>query len=204
MTVSAVAALVVFVLAMVAAFGWRTVVQLRTTGDTGLRLDAGPIGSAGWWGKLLFIGALLLAAAAPVLAFTGAVRPLVWHPGLAMGGLIIAVAGIAVTLTAQWQMGASWRIGVDQEERTTLVTAGLFAHLRNPIFTGMLAVLAGLTGMVPSLIMLTALPSLLAAVQIQVRVVEEPYLLTTHGPAYRDYAQRAGRFLPAVGRLTSG
>jgi len=34
-----------------------------------------------------------------------------------------------------------------------------------------------------------------------VRAVEEPYLLDTHGDAYRGYATRVGRFLPGVGRL---
>jgi protein-S-isoprenylcysteine O-methyltransferase Ste14 len=35
--------------------------------------------------------------------------------------------------------GASWRIGVDPDERTTLVTSGPFAIARNPIFTAMAA-----------------------------------------------------------------
>jgi len=38
-------------------------------------------------------------------------------------------------------------------------------------------------------------------VKIQVRLVEEPYLLRTHGPAYARYAQRVGRFLPGLGTL---
>lgn len=36
---------------------------------------------------------------------------------------------------------------------------------------------------------------------LQVRLVEEPYLLRTHGEVYRDWAARTGRFLPGVGRL---
>ena len=38
-------------------------------------------------------------------------------------------------------------------------------------------------------------------VEIQVRIVEEPHLDKTHGPTYRNYAHRVGRFVPAVGRL---
>ena len=41
---------------------------------------------------------------------------------------------------------------------------------------------------------------LLAAIQVQVRAVEEPYLLAVHGDAYRDYAARVGRFVPRMGR----
>ena len=40
-----------------------------------------------------------------------------------------------------------------------------------------------------------------AAVQLQVRVVEEPYLLATHGKTYAAYAARVGRFVPGAGRL---
>jgi protein-S-isoprenylcysteine O-methyltransferase Ste14 len=107
----------------------------------------------------------------------------------------------AVVLLAQGAMGASWRIGVDDSERTDLVTDGLFRWIRNPIFTGMAAVSAGVALMAPTLIAVLALVCLTAAVQIQVRVVEEPYLRRTHGRAYADYAATAGRFLPAIGRL---
>jgi ABC-type nickel/cobalt efflux system permease component RcnA len=34
-------------------------------------------------------------------------------------------------------MGASWRIGVDEGERTTPVTTGPFGLVRNPIFAAM-------------------------------------------------------------------
>ncbi|MBB4934751.1 protein-S-isoprenylcysteine O-methyltransferase Ste14 [Lipingzhangella halophila] len=47
-----------------------------------------------------------------------------------------------------------------------------------------------------------ALAALIAAVQLQVRTIEEPYLLRTHGHAYRTYAVRTGRFLPGLGRLS--
>ena len=41
----------------------------------------------------------------------------------------------------------------------------------------------------------------IAAVQIQVRVVEEPYLQRVHGAACGGYAARDGRFLPGLGRM---
>lgn len=59
---------------------------------------------------------------------------------------------------------------------------------------------AGLALMVPNLVAVLALAALVAAVQLQVRVVEEPYLLNTHGDDYAAYTARAGRFLPGIGR----
>ncbi|WP_338600594.1 isoprenylcysteine carboxylmethyltransferase family protein [Saccharopolyspora sp. SCSIO 74807] len=117
-------------------------------------------------------------------------------------GLVMAVIGIAATLAAQQNMGHSWRVGVDHAETTTLVTSGAFALVRNPVFTAMITTGAGLALLAPNPLEVTALAALVLAIEIQVRVVEEPYLLATHGHAYRNYATRAGRFLPGLGRLT--
>lgn len=100
-------------------------------------------------------------------------------------------------------MGNSWRIGVEDEERTELVTGGAFSLARNPIFTTMIVTAAGLAAMVPNAIALFGLVVTVVAVQMQVRAVEEPYLLRTHGDAYAAYAAEVGRFLPGVGRLAS-
>jgi protein-S-isoprenylcysteine O-methyltransferase Ste14 len=98
-------------------------------------------------------------------------------------------------------MGSSWRIGVDHAERTNLVTAGPFALVRNPIFAAMIPTALGLTLMVPSVLAIAGFVALLLALELQVRVVEEPYLRVAHGDRYLDYAASTGRFVPGVGRL---
>ncbi|MFF5757489.1 methyltransferase family protein [Streptomyces longwoodensis] len=103
-------------------------------------------------------------------------------------------------MIAQRAMGASWRVGVDQEERTALVSDGPFARVRNPIFTTMAVTGLGLTLMVPNILAFAALAALVTAVELQVRVVEEPYLRSVHGSAYTAYAATAGRFVPGIGR----
>lgn len=75
---------------------------------------------------------------------------------------------------------------------------------RNPIFTAMAVTAAGLAAMVPNVIALAGLALTVAALQMQVRAVEEPYLLRTHGDAYTAYAARVGWFLPGIGRLAPG
>lgn len=98
-------------------------------------------------------------------------------------------------------MGSAWRIGVREDERTQLVTGGPFTVVRNPIFSCMLLTATGLVVLLPNVLSVAALACLLAAVELQVRFVEEPYLLHTHGQCYRDYASRVGRFFPGFGRL---
>ena len=184
-------------------FGLRTLIQVRRTGSTGFHGLGGRPGSVEWIAGVGFTVALLVGAAAPVLDLTDAVDPLAALDSrtLQLAGLALAVVGIAATFYAQVAMGASWRIGVDAGERTELVTSGPFALVRNPIFAAMLPTAVGLALLVPSWVSFAGLVGLALALELQVRVVEEPHLLSAHGEAYARYAARVGRFLPGIGRI---
>jgi protein-S-isoprenylcysteine O-methyltransferase Ste14 len=195
-------ALVLYVVALVVLFGVRSWMQQRRTGHTGFHGISGTPAEAGWWGGVLFVVGMVAGLAGPLLAVTGTV-PAEPPPAVQLVGLVVALAGFAATLAAQTGMGTSWRMGVDPAERTQLVTSGVFAYVRNPIFTAMAAAQAGVVLMVPTWVSVLALIALAVAVQLQVRAVEEPYLLSVHGAAYRDYAAVTGRFLPGMGRLAA-
>ena len=111
---------------------------------------------------------------------------------------------MAGTLLAQAWIGSSWRVGVDEAERTELVVRGPFALVRNPIFSAMIPAFLGLALLAPNVLALAAFSVLVAAVELQVRFVEEPYLLRTHGERYAGYASQVGRFVPGVGRSKAG
>lgn len=187
------------------AFGWRTMVQVRRTGSTGFHGIGGRPGSAEWFAGVLFTVALIVGVAAPVLALADVIEPTeaLDGPVAHLAGIVIFVAGLVATLGAQVAMGDSWRIGVDPGERTALVTDGPFGVVRNPIFAGMIPASIGLGLMVPSWVAIAGVVALVVALELQVRVVEEPYLRHAHGEAYESYAARVGRFVPGVGRLRS-
>jgi protein-S-isoprenylcysteine O-methyltransferase Ste14 len=197
-------ALALYVVFLAIAFGWRSWVQYRRTGDVGFRGFSRGVSGLERAVGALFAVALVACLAAILAALAGRIDSLAPLDGGAVraAGLVLALAGIAVTVVAQMQMGDSWRIGVDEQERTALVRRGLFDRMRNPIFTGMLLATLGLVFLVPNLLAALAWLVLLVAVELQVRRVEEPYLLRTHGPAYADYARSVGRFVPGIGRLT--
>lgn len=195
-------ALLIYLTWLILAFGVRTWLQWRRTGDTGFRGANLPRGSAQWWARLMFGAALLAGAAGPVAELSGlAAADALDTPAVRGTGLALALLGALATLAAQRSMGASWRVGVDESEHTTLVTTGAFALVRNPVFTAMMITAVGLAAMVPNVVSLAALLLTFAAIELQVRVVEEPYLLRTHGETYERYAAAVGRFLPVVGRL---
>jgi len=195
-----VAALVLSVVWFVLAFGLRTLISVRRTGDAGWRGLSGRPFSLEWSAGVLFGVALAIGVAAPVAGLFG-MPTLVTSSTLEWIGVATAAAGVLLTLAAQMSMGDSWRIGVDESERTELVTAGAFQLARNPIFTAMGVTAAGLTMMVPNALAVVGLLALVVALQLQVRGVEEPYLRATHGANYAAYASRVGRFVPQVGRL---
>ena len=199
-------ALTLYLLYLGLAFGLRTVIQLRRTGATGFHGLGGRPGSPEWLAGVGFTLALALGFAAPILDLTDVLEPIgaLDARGLQLAGAAIAVVGIAATFFAQVAMGTSWRIGVDPDERTRLVTSGPFELVRNPIFAAMLPTALGLTLLVPNWAAIVGLIGLLVALELQVRVVEEPYLLKTHGAEYAAYAARVGRFVPGIGRLPVG
>jgi protein-S-isoprenylcysteine O-methyltransferase Ste14 len=127
----------------------------------------------------------------------------VWHElTLATAaGWALALGGLALLLVAQANMGRSWRIGIDSSP-TALVTSGLYRLVRNPIYTGMGAMVLALPLIAPCPVTLAACLAGVTLLAVQARI-EEQHLLAMHGDTYREYAARVGRFIPAVGRLRS-
>lgn len=198
-----VVALVAYLTYLALAFGLRALVHYRRTGTSGyVGLTGAPL-SLEWSAGILFAVAVVAAGLAPVVQLAGIVMPLAAIDGPAAHalGAACALVGIGGTLWAQLAMGTSWRVGVDRAARTELVSEGPFRFVRNPIFTWMTFASVGLALLAPNVVALASLAALLVALEIQVRAVEEPYLLRTHGDHYRRYAAATGRFLPGIGRL---
>lgn len=195
-------AVVLFSVFGLLGFGWRSWLQYRRTGSTGLRgIKTG--GLLEYLAGVGFVVALIVAVSAAILQEIGVVEPVrvlsvVWVQTV---GIVIATAGIAATVYSQLEMGDSWRIGVDQRETTTLVHTGVFGRIRNPIYTAMFTFGIGIILVTPNLVACAGFILLVASIQLQVRGVEEPYLLRTHGDTYRAYAAQVGRFIPGVGLI---
>jgi len=192
-----------YVVFLLLAFGLRTWVQVRRTGHSGFVGLTGRVGSAEWWGGALFALAVAGGASAPLLQIAGATEaaPAFGTPAFSVAGVLLWLVGLAGTLWAQFAMGDSWRIGVDARERTALVSGGPFRWVRNPIFTAMTVASVGLVLLAPNPVAWASLALLVLAIEIQVRLVEEPHLVRAHGAPYARWAARTGRFLPGLGRL---
>lgn len=129
-------------------------------------------------------------------AVYGVLTPVAWleSPWVQWTAGGVLVAALVWSIVAQAQMGASWRIGIDREHRTELVTHGVFRLSRNPIFLAMRVSLFALFFCAPNALSLAT--ALVGNVLIQVQVrLEERHLAALHGDAYGDYRNNVRRWL---------
>jgi protein-S-isoprenylcysteine O-methyltransferase Ste14 len=193
-------ALVVAWLVVVAVV--RGAVHRQRTGTPGIQFRDPP-GSPQWWSRLISVLAVGLAFAAPLADIAGLLDPIapLDASGIRIAGVVLVAAGTVLSVVSQQAMGDAWRGDVDPGATTTLVTVGPFRFVRNPTLAGTLLTGAGLALVTPNVLSLLMLGAMVVAVEIQVRLVEEPYLRATLGDAYLGYASRTGRFVPGLGRL---
>ncbi len=109
-------------------------------------------------------------------------------------GLILMLLALIWTIVAQNQMKNSWRIGIDKDVKTELVTSGLFSISRNPVFLGMIVSLIGLFFLTPNAISLLFLILGYVLIQVQMRL-EEEFLYKQHGEKYLDYLIKVRRLI---------
>jgi protein-S-isoprenylcysteine O-methyltransferase Ste14 len=121
---------------------------------------------------------------------------------LRWGAAVCGVACLAATIDCWLRMGRNWRMAVTARERTELVTTGLYAHLRHPIYA-----LSILLMLCSAVIVATVPMAAVAVVHLALMILkarnEERFLLAVHGDTYRSYCRRTGRFFPRLRRPAS-
>ena len=107
---------------------------------------------------------------------------------------IVSLAGAAIVIVAQVQMGRAWRIGVREGDAPLFVSHGLFRYSRNPIFVGMM--LVGLSAAIVSGTWWSWSALVLFALSCIVQVrIEEAHLEASFGDAYRAFRRQVPRWL---------
>jgi len=146
----------------------------------------------------LFAGYLILIALhsfAPVdLKQTIGSIPLLENPLIGWLGIGLVILGIGVTTWSQIAMGRSWRIGIDQKETLPLVSGGIYALSRNPIYVGIMLIISGFTLALPNAISLSLALGVFISVSYQIRL-EEAHLMETVGQTYADYCKKVRRWI---------
>jgi len=178
---------------------WRAWLQARRTGRTGIMLFRGGVVQALRESGLVVLLLAFLGQGVAVLAGWIDAAPASW----AIAGTVLVAVGTALMAMAQLDMGASWRVGIDETSKPGLVTTRWYAFCRNPIYLFMFLVFGGLALQLPTTLSAVLFVGMCVGVAWQVRH-EEAFLERTYGEEFRAYARRVGRFVPWLGRLDGG
>ncbi len=113
---------------------------------------------------------------------------------LRMMGAILGISGVIIFGIAVYTMGNSWRAGIPETDKTTLVINGIFHFSRNPAFLAFdmvyLCILLMFFNWV--LFIFTIWAMLMLHLQI---LREEKFLQTTFGNEYTEYQRMTRRYI---------
>ena len=182
-------ALTLYLVFLVFAVGGRIALHYLATGDLGIRTVKRTASNTAKCASVLLFTSFVATFVLSFLDATGTVQPQAdLGESANTTGAAISLGGIALMIVSQYQMGTAWRFGVDQAEKTDLVTKGLYALVRNPIYSGVFLFLIGLLILLPHILTLIFLATAWMSIELQVRFVEEPHLRSLHGADYEEYA----------------
>jgi len=109
-------------------------------------------------------------------------------------GAILCLAGLILLLLSLVSFGRSFRVGINVDHSGRLVTTGVFAFSRNPIYVAFAVVLLGQFLVFPNWILLVYL---LVGIWLFHRQVlrEEKFLRQHYAQEYAEYCNRVRRYL---------
>lgn len=109
-------------------------------------------------------------------------------------GVALCFTGLLTLWVSLISFGRSFRVGIDVENPDRLVTSGIFARSRNPIYVGLFLVLAGQFLVFPNWVLLVYL---FAGTWLFHRQVlrEEEFMRRQYGEEYEAYCRRVRRYL---------
>jgi len=114
----------------------------------------------------------------------------------------IGIVVFAVALWLLWRshadLGLNWRVTTELREKHTLVTGGVFKHIRHPMYLA-----HWLWGIAQALLIhnwIAGLASLVIIIPLYIIRVrrEEHMMLDRFGEEYREYMKRTGRIIPRL------
>lgn len=109
------------------------------------------------------------------------------------GLLLCAAALIGLYLTLR-AFGDSFRVGIDEKKPDKLVTTGMFALSRNPVYVCFLLFFLGMLLLYPNIVIAAVLVLFALAIHRQV-LREEAFLRSHYGGEYGEYCKKVRRYL---------
>ncbi|MGA3066465.1 MAG: isoprenylcysteine carboxylmethyltransferase family protein [Tepidisphaeraceae bacterium] len=192
------------VISVIVLFYWGRVLRMaqksrRVCGHSANLIPREPMGKLT---RIIWFPVTALWIALPPITVIGHMRqtwlqPLFFSAPVAWIAVAAAIAALLGSLVCWKIMGRSWRMGIDPDEVTPLVTSGPYAVVRHPIYalSSLLVLCSAASCASPLMLCVATLHILLLLFESR---REEIYLIRRHGPAYVEYRRHTGRFVPRL------
>ncbi len=109
-------------------------------------------------------------------------------------GALFCLAGLLLLLWSLVSFGRSFRVGIDKDHPDKLITTGVFAFSRNPIYVAFASILLGQFLIFSNWILLVYIGGAIWLFHRQV-LREEDYLKKHYGREYSEYCNRVRRYI---------
>jgi len=109
-------------------------------------------------------------------------------------GVALCLAGLSLLLWSLVSFGQSFRVGIDVDHPDKLITTGVFARTRNPIYVAFAAILTGQFLIFPKWVLLLYIAAAAWLFHRQV-LREEAFLKQHYGQQYMEYCRRVRRYV---------
>jgi protein-S-isoprenylcysteine O-methyltransferase Ste14 len=116
---------------------------------------------------------------------------------LAISGVMLTAAGVALAMWARLVLGENWSAAVSIRKDHELIRMGPYRTMRHPIYTGMLVGLLGTALVVGEVRGLLAVVIVWLGFYLKARK-EEAFLTREFGAGFEAHAQHTGMFLPRL------
>jgi protein-S-isoprenylcysteine O-methyltransferase Ste14 len=113
--------------------------------------------------------------------------------GIAWVGVLFCLAGLLLLLWSLISFGQSFRVGIDTDHPDKLITSGVFAFSRNPIYVAFACILLGQFLIFSNWILLVYMGAGIWLFHRQV-LREEDYLKKHYGKEYSEYCSQVRRY----------
>lgn len=170
--------------------------QLRRHGIAGNRMGRGRKPASAMVTEILMTLAVFATAVmqyASVFWLTRMV-PITLPAFVRLLGFSAMTSGVIFFVRATMDMRDSWRVGVDETQKTSMITHGVYSISRNPAYVGFDFLFVGAVLSLPNVIL--AVCSAMVILLLHLQILEEERMLPyVFGHAYTQYKAKTPRYL---------
>lgn len=116
-----------------------------------------------------------------------------FHSTIKIVGYLFVILGFIIGLLALIEMRNSWRVGIKHNQKTTLITTGIYNFSRNPYFLSYGLLIFGFLLVLPSVLIFVFYACLMLVFHNMI-LEEEQYLEKIHSENYLKYKRTVNRY----------